>query len=218
MSNDGRGVPKHGGRTPQSQDEENIADQQQNEQLNEQLNRDIQSQITASYLSLNQQNLMLSNAVLNRLPMNPTMGRLNHPGIPPGLTSHHAIDPNVSLTAGLPPQMYASTGPPPIQQSPQQQPTFVNAKQYTRILKRREARSKIEEYYRKIRNRLKQANKDSSSSSTSQKSGTSVPDSARGESSSTHRKPYIHESRHRHAMKRPRGPGGRFLTKVCIMT
>ena len=73
--------------------------------------------------------------------------------------------------------------------APQQpRPTFVNAKQYRRILKRREARAKLEEYYRQKRAQQREAKE---------------------------KKPYMHESRHRHAMKRPRGPGGRFLTKVC---
>ena len=70
-------------------------------------------------------------------------------------------------------------------------PTFVNAKQYKRILKRREARAKLEEYYRQRQAQLKDAND---------------------------KKPYMHESRHRHAMKRPRGPGGRFLTKVSTFS
>jgi CCAAT-binding transcription factor (CBF-B/NF-YA) subunit B len=68
-------------------------------------------------------------------------------------------------------------------------PTFVNAKQYRRILKRREARAKLEEYYRQKRAR-------------------------KADMEGKDPKPYMHESRHRHAMKRPRGPGGRFLTKV----
>jgi hypothetical protein len=61
------------------------------------------------------------------------------------------------------------------QQAPhQEEPLYVNAKQYNRILKRREQRLKL-----------------------------------------ISKKPkYLHESRHLHAVKRPRGPGGRFLSKT----
>eukprot|EP00917_Polyrhabdina_sp_WS-2016_P011551 GHVP01025511.1.p1 GENE.GHVP01025511.1~~GHVP01025511.1.p1 ORF type:complete len:146 (+),score=33.94 GHVP01025511.1:140-577(+) len=60
------------------------------------------------------------------------------------------------------------------------EPLYVNYKQFNRIIKRREERKWFDR-------RREYAD--------------------RG-------KPYAHKSRHDHAMKRPRGPGGRFLTKA----
>lgn len=83
-----------------------------------------------------------------------------------------------------------------------QQPTrtYVNAKQYKRILRRREARALIEEIYSIKRQR-----------SEKQKA------SSKDEIDSSSGKPYQHESRHRHAKKRPRDKNGRFFSKAELV-
>lgn len=80
------------------------------------------------------------------------------------------------------------------------EPLYVNAKQYQRILKRRATRARIEEQRKKdflayMHTRDKE-----------RKDGDGLDEDGK--------KPYLHESRHRHAVRRPRGPGGRFLTKA----
>ncbi|KAJ3204549.1 Transcriptional activator [Entophlyctis luteolus] len=80
---------------------------------------------------------------------------------------------------------------------PPEEPMYVNSKQYNRILKRREARARLFAKFKPHHG----------------------PDGDNGiitfgnVSGNTKAVPhYAHESRHRHAMRRPRGPGGRFLT------
>jgi nuclear transcription factor Y alpha len=82
-------------------------------------------------------------------------------------------------------------------QANEDEPLYVNAKQYHRILKRRAARARLEEMNRLHKER---------------KVCLCVFFFLYVLTLLTRRQPYLHESRHKHAMRRPRGPGGRFLT------
>lgn len=94
----------------------------------------------------------------------------NNPGVP-----QNGMGQTTALIPGVVGQGHI---PQPPMEAPAEQPFYVNAKQYHRILKRRIARARLEETLKIARTR----------------------------------RPYLHESRHKHAMRRPRGQGGRFLT------
>ncbi|KAG0314663.1 Transcriptional activator [Dissophora globulifera] len=96
--------------------------------------------------------------------------------IPGAYSSVIVVDPSM-----MPPGYMIGQVTTPRVEEPEE-PLYVNAKQYHRILKRRAARANLE-----AQNRLMQ----------------------RG-------RKFMHESRHLHAMRRPRGPGGRFLTAAEI--
>lgn len=92
-----------------------------------------------------------------------------------------------------------------------EEPFYVNAKQYQRILKRRAARARMEEKRRQmLLLAVKQREEQKNGGITPEISEEWVSGLLALDEES--KKPYLHESRHKHAMRRPRGPGGRFLT------
>ena len=101
--------------------------------------------------------------------------------------------------------------PPP----PPTQPTYVNAKQYRRIMHRRMERNVLEEFYERHRQHRKRSEGTLVNGTNHDDDQTmNVAHKANGinnSSSNNHPTTYQYESRSRHAKKRPR-VGGRFLS------
>lgn len=133
----------------------------------------------------------------------------------------------------------------PTYHSSEFQPQCFNPKQYKRVLKRRMARAKIEEMRFRRQAAAAAACKgvvanyiigagdnettsaaDSGSNDTSNNELPCIPPAAAvsiqsyaitATTTAASKRAYKHESRHRHAKKRPRGPNGRYLTKEQLV-
>ncbi|KAE9619547.1 putative transcription factor Hap2/NF-YA family [Lupinus albus] len=101
--------------------------------------------------------------------------------------------------------LYSTPGPQilgrimlPLNMTSDEGPTYVNAKQYHGIMRRRQSRAKalLENKWRK-RNKLLRLRSLRPLQCGLRRCGSNAP--------------YMHESRHLHALRRPRGCGGRFL-------
>ncbi|GJN40852.1 hypothetical protein PR202_gn00263 [Eleusine coracana subsp. coracana] len=133
-------------------------------------------------------------------------------GILTGYTSHANAHPQINGTT-------ISRVPLPIEPAAEE-PIFVNAKQYHAILKRRQARAKLEAQNKlvKVRKMCHICFFHTWIYSTSYMlshifSGREFSFDALISQIPFSSQPYLHESRHCHAMKRARGSGGRFLNK-----
>lgn len=122
--------------------------------------------------------------------------RLDMPGLP---QNHQALDPAKGMA---PLRSHAPNA--------DDEPLYVNAKQYQRILKRRVARARMEEKRRQMWLMLLKQREEQKTGGPAEITEEWVSGLLALDEES--KKPYLHESRHKHAMRRPRGPGGRFLT------
>jgi hypothetical protein len=120
----------------------------------------------------------------------------------------------------------------PKPESAEDEPLYVNPKQYRRILKRREVRARMDEKRRRTEEAIrtgkldiKKLPKGRDVAKVTEEDDKKVRNGRNYRHSHTargvpdffsllvlHKQSYQHESRHKHAMRRPRGPGGRFLT------
>ncbi|KAI5309066.1 Transcriptional activator [Ascosphaera atra] len=180
------GLPLAGGLPPATT---NMVGSQQAQQQVQQLPGATMPQGPSSILAPSTMAPQLSHGNAGTLP--PPQVQVTMPNIPPSLPQ---APPTMVTAGGLAPQTMATAGlagpgglpPAPNFQKGEEHPLFVNAKQFHRILKRRYARQALERQFRDVAG------------------GDAVTRAGR--------RPYLHESRHKHAMRRPRGPGGRFLT------